>query len=161
MVTERGRIPGTEQGGAAMTPEEQFLLLAQSLYQRKSTARVVAYRHVDDGYRENFCHANAADYAAKNPGWKVVHGWLIFDFEADTSGLLTIVRFNPHSIVENRDGERMDVTPSRASRRYPFLDHVGTPSDFARIVQDNWISVIEYDPRNDTCHAISPENPAN
>ncbi len=132
----------------------ELLLLSQSLYQRKSTAQVVAYRHVADGYLENFCHENAADYASKNSGWKVVYGWLIFDFEADTQGLLTVVRFNPHSIVENQGGERVDVTPSRASRRYPFLDHVGTPSDFARIVESNRISVIEYDPRNDICRVI-------
>jgi hypothetical protein len=135
----------------------ELLLLSQSLYRRKSTAQVVPYRHVNDGYLETFCHKNAADYASKNSGWKVVHGWLIFDYEADTQGLLKFVQFNPHSIVENQGGERLDVTPSQASRRYPFLDHVGTPLDFARIVEGNWISVIEYDPRNDFCRAISPQ----
>jgi hypothetical protein len=138
------------------TKMSELLLLSQSLYRRKSAAQVVDYRHVDDSYLENFCHKNAADYAAKNPGWKVVHGWLIFDFEADTHGLLTLVQFNPHSILENQDGERLDVTPSRASRRYPFLDHVGTPLDFARIVDGNSICVIEYDPRNGICRVISP-----
>jgi hypothetical protein len=73
-----------------------------------------------------------------------VHGWLVFDFTL-ISPIQPFFRFNPHSVVEGKDGCRVDVTPSRASRRYPFLEHEGLPDDIIRIVQGNAMIHIDYD----------------
>ena len=75
---------------------------------------------------------------------------LVFDYEKDTLGLVRLVNFNPHSISEADDGERYDVTPSRASQRYLFLNHEGKPDDFVRIVQGNSLSVLSYNTQSDS-----------
>lgn len=122
-----------------------LLQLARRLYERRGTATVVPYKMLDAGHVERDCHQNAGTWVRENPDWKVIHGWLVFDFERDSGGLLRIVRFNPHSVIEHHDGTRLDPTPSQASMRYPFLEHEGTPEDFTRIVQGDAISILEYD----------------
>jgi hypothetical protein len=84
-----------------------------------------------------------------NSGCRPVHGWLVFDYEGTSRGLIPLVQFNPHTIVETDDGEGYDVTPSRASRRYPFLDHDGSREDFIRIVEGKSLVVFGYNPLMD------------
>jgi hypothetical protein len=39
-----------------------------------------------------------------------------------SEGLVRVVRFTAHSVVERADGSLIDITPnSRASQRYPFI----------------------------------------
>jgi hypothetical protein len=126
-----------------------LLLLARRLYRRRNSGNVVRYKMVDPRHTERDCHQNAGTWARVNPGNKAVHGWLVFDYESETAGPMPMVQFNPHTIIETEDGERYDVTPSRASRRYPFLDHDGSREDFVRIVEDNSLLVISYNPLTD------------
>jgi hypothetical protein len=123
----------------------RLLLLARQLYRRRAAGIVIPYRNLDESHTEGQCHQNAGLWARENPGWKVVHGWLIFDYEKTSRGLVPLVNFNPHSVVEDPGGERFDPTPSRASARYPFLEHEGTAQDFIRLVQDNSLSILHYD----------------
>ena len=81
---------------------------------------------------------------------------MVFDHERTSLGLVPLVNFNPHSIIETDDGERYDITPSRASQRYPFLDHEGDAENFVRIVQDNLLSVLSYNTTADACQVQGP-----
>jgi hypothetical protein len=126
----------------------ELLVLARRLYARRATGTVVPYRMLDPTHAEGQCHNNADRWAIDNPGWKPVHGWLVFDHEA--AGLLAIVQFNPHSVVEDSNGVLVDPTPSRASQRYPFLEHEGPREDFIRIVESISLTRIEYDTLSDS-----------
>jgi hypothetical protein len=105
---------------------------------------------VDSRYSKGDCHQNAGLWARDNAGCEVIHGWLVFDYEKTSGGLIPMVQFNPHSIIQAENGERYDVTPSRASIRYPFLDHEGTHDDFVLIVESNSLRVISYNPVSDS-----------
>lgn len=130
---------------------DELLTLAKRLYARRQTGIVVPYKMVDANHQEFACHYNADAWARDNPGCKVVHGWIVFDHERTSFGLVPLVNFNPHSIIETDDGERYDVTPSRASQRYPFLDHEGDAEQFMRIVLDDSLSTLSYNPLADAC----------
>jgi hypothetical protein len=121
----------------------ELLVLARQLYARRTTGIVVPFKRLDPDHlgRRN-CHNNADYWVMNHPGWKSVCGWLVFDHE-------TIAQFNPHSVVENADGVRVDPTPSRGLRRYPFLQHEELEEDFIRIVKENWLHSIRYDVVND------------
>jgi len=127
----------------------ELLVLARQLYARRASAVVVPYEMLDPQHVEGQCHHNAGVWARYNPGWKVVHGWLVFDYETTSFGLLRSVQFNPHSVIEDSNGVRVDPTPSRASKRYPFLDHEGAVEDFVRIVQDGSLVCIDYNALDD------------
>jgi hypothetical protein len=133
----------------AFLPLSELLILARKLYACRHTGVVVPYKMVDSSHREFGCHQNAGMWARDNPGCKVVHGWLVFDHEKTSRGLVPLVNFNPHSIIEGDDGDRYDVTPSHASQRYQFLDHEGDADDFIRIVQDNSLAILSYNTLTD------------
>jgi hypothetical protein len=126
-----------------------LLAVARRLYQRRQSGLIVPYRMVDERHVEAECHQNAGTWVRDNTGFKVVHGWLVFDYERTTRGLFSLVQFNPHSIVEADDGERFDPTPSRASQRYSFLDHEGSREEFIELVEGHALSVLSYDPFGD------------
>ncbi len=48
---------------------------------------------------------------------------------------MPICRFTAHSLVEDPTGRLFDPTPSKASRRYPFLRHEGPEAEFMAIVE--------------------------
>jgi hypothetical protein len=121
-----------------------MLQLARRLYQRRASGIVLPYRMLDPDHSEGQCHQNAGKWARDNPGWKLIHGWLVFDYEKTSRGIIPQVSFNPHSVVEDEGGARIDPTPSRASQRYPFLEHEGAPADFIEIVQGHSLIRIDY-----------------
>jgi hypothetical protein len=127
----------------------ELLVLARQLYARRASGIVVPHQMLDPQHLEGQCHRNAGVWARDNPGWKVVHGWLVFDHQKASFGLLPLVQFNPLSVVEDSNGVRVDPTPSLASQRYPFLDHDGEADDFIRIVQGISLVCINYNTLND------------
>jgi hypothetical protein len=94
-----GDVPMMDGDGE--TAPAEMLALARKLYTRRATGTVVPYKQLDSNHTEGQCHQNAGIWASDNAGWKVVHGWLVFDFERDTLGLVPLVWFNPHSVVED------------------------------------------------------------
>jgi hypothetical protein len=74
---------------------------------------------------EHECHNNVDRWVSENPDHKAVRGWLFFNM---------LLRFTAHSVVEAPDGRMFDLTPSRASQRYPFLRHHGPNNEFEAIV---------------------------
>lgn len=106
--------------------------LAKSLFERIPEAQIVpgAIRHgQEDDWQpqENDCHTNVATWVHHFPETSHVRGFLLFDFE----GLLPYVWFTPHSVLRLEDGRLVDITPSRASQRYPFIEHLGTNEEWA------------------------------
>jgi hypothetical protein len=62
---------------------------------------------------------------------------MFFDFATTSEGLIPAVRFSSHSVVEQADGTLIDITPSQARQRYPFIKHHGDEDDFVNLV-DGW-----------------------
>jgi len=119
-------------------------VLAQSLYARRDEAVVVPYEEktmTDGPPSENECHINADRWVQEHRDHKTVRGWLVFDRLLGSR----LCRFNAHSVVEAPDGRLFDLTPSRASRRYPFLRHEG-PGEFEEILGRIGLVHLDYDP---------------
>jgi hypothetical protein len=147
---EEPEASGDGSGDGWIVVMSELLVLARRLYARRATGTVVPYRVLDQTHVEGQCHNNADRWANDNPGWKSVRGWLVFDHEATSSGIIPLVQFNPHSVVEDSNGIRVDPTPSRASQRYPFLEHEGPEEDFIRIVESISLTCINYDTLSDS-----------
>jgi hypothetical protein len=110
---------------------------AKSLYARRPEAVVVPYeaKPMASGLpAEQDCHINAGRWVLEHPDHKVVRGWMVFDYNQISEGLHPVCRFTAHSVVETPDGRLIDLTPSRASQRYPFLRHPGSEDEFNTIV---------------------------
>ncbi|MCK1407878.1 methylamine utilization protein MauJ [Bradyrhizobium sp. 76] len=105
---------------------DELLMLARRLYARRQAGIVAPTRWSiqiikNSPVTTTLAHGHETILAAKS----FMVGWC-FDHERTSLGLVPLVNFNPHSInIETDDSERYDVTPSRASQRYPSLDHEG------------------------------------
>jgi hypothetical protein len=111
---------------------------------QKKAARLYARRHegiivpFEDRRSEHFqpepkeCHQNVALWVRANPTHRAVYGWLSFDFS-----LIGIHRFSAHVVVADENGRLFDVTPSRASRGYPFVRHEGKDDEYFALVKGN------------------------
>jgi len=111
--------------------------LTASLYARRTEAVIVPYEPqstTSGSLTEHECHNNVDRWVLENPDHKSVRGWLVFDFNKTSQGWWPVCRFTAHSIVETADGRLFDLTPSRASQRYPFLHHQGPDGEFEAIV---------------------------
>lgn len=116
-----------------------LLVIANGVLARRSEGVIVPFRRVGIGDwlpREHYCHDNVAAWVYRSPQHKPVQGFHIFDFT-----LLGFWRIQAHSIVELEDGTLMDITPNRASQRYPFVRHTGTNEEFAAVEQAIQIDV--------------------
>lgn len=131
---------------------------ASRLYARVSTAVVVPYSSLAvPGWAavENNCHGNVTDLCVARPDIKAIRGWLYFDFD----GYFSSVRFTAHSVARLPDGTLMDVTPSRASRRYPFISAEESEEDYAALIEQGRVQHIDYDVarRMATAFGLPPE----
>lgn len=121
--------------------------LSRQLYQRRHLGVLVPFGERSiDGWRpaHHQCHNNADYWAIKNPGDKAVRGWLVFDYYTSSKGLIPVVQFTAHSIVEAADGTLFDLTPSHASQLYPFLRHEGSNEEFVELVETDQITNVYY-----------------
>jgi hypothetical protein len=59
-----------------------------------------------------------------------VRGWVVFEVYTP----LGLCRFIPHSVVEDEHGMLFDITPSRASRCYPFLKDEMTEEEYILLI---------------------------
>jgi hypothetical protein len=120
---------------------EEIGRLGTRLYARRQNGVVIPYveKHgAEWAPEQNWCHANVSRWVAENPGCKAVHGWLVFD-------LFLWARFSAHSVAEEPDGTLIDITPSHASRRYPFLPHEGDANAFVRLIDELRIQDLDYE----------------
>src|SRR5215216_2909595 len=77
--------------------------------------------------QRHWCHDNVKAWVAARPDHKHVFGYLIFDHRL----LLGCWTVTAHSLVENEHGELVDITPTEASKDYPFVRHFGSEDQFA------------------------------
>jgi hypothetical protein len=121
-------------------PDIDLKALLPSLYARRQEAVVVPYEPqtmTSGPPTEHECHNNVDRWVLEQPNHKSVRGWLVFEWN-ETARLilpmLPLCRFTAHSVVEASDGRLFNLTPSKASRRYPFLRHHGPDGEFEAIV---------------------------
>lgn len=92
------------------------------------------------------CHANVNHWCEHFPTHKKIRGWLILDFTGPAWVALEQpqrIEFLAHSIVEDENGVRSDITPSLGSGAiYRFIPHTGTEDEYASIIADYQLSRI-------------------
>lgn len=118
--------------------------MCRSMYERMDEARVVPFTRrepVGWTFKSGECYANVDGWVRDNSTSIAVRGWLVFDWP-----LLSIVRFTPHSVIEEADGRLIDITPSQASRRYPFLRHDEGSEAFDKLVGGRLIVHLDFAP---------------
>lgn len=91
----------------------------------------------------NACHSNVERWVQRHAGFRVVRGWLVFDFARASNELIGIVRFVAHSVLQGPGENLLDITPSRARGVYPFVGHPGTDEEYAEIVEILGITQID------------------
>jgi hypothetical protein len=92
--------------------------LARRLYDRRQEAVVVRFKNCsDEAFQpaEQDCHRNVDLWCKDHPSHALVRGWVVFEVYSP----LGFCRFIAHSVVEDDKGILFDITPTRASRRYP------------------------------------------
>ena len=101
--------------------------------------RIMELKQLADGSLpvQSVCHQNVDRFIKENSGYKVVRGWVTYaDF-----GLS--VGLTAHSVIQDRDGQLIDITPLGNERDRPgmrFVRHIGTEQEF-RSMRDCGISI--------------------
>ncbi|WP_157158015.1 hypothetical protein [Bradyrhizobium genomosp. III] len=127
-----------------MTEDLEIEKLIAELHALAATAQVYPFQPLLAKAKEHDCHRNVDLFVSQNAGHRTVRGWLIFDFRnLFLLGLQPIVRFTAHSLIENEQGQKIDITPSRASQPYPFIEHPFGETDFMSLVDGRQISHID------------------
>src|SRR5258706_13269584 len=102
-----------------MSPE-QITEYAASLFDRCQEGVILSRAEVAMGDwkpQAKLCHENVTAWCESNARYEPSRGWLYFDL----GGLLDHVLFIAHSAVRAPDGRLYDITPTDASRQYPFI----------------------------------------
>ena len=107
---------------------------ARHLYARRGEATFPRVARVSLGVwrpQPNECHVNVDWWCTHTRGYTPVRGWLYFAY----LDLLPHVHFNAHSIVRNPEEELVDITPSQATERYPFILALESEQDYFSLVR--------------------------
>ena len=113
-------------------------LYAARLHARVNEASVLNWADLSIGdWRpiENDCHGNVTTLCERDQSYVPIRGWLYFDF----GGMSDRVKFLAHSAVRGPDGVLYDITPSCASRQYPFICAEESEDDYAQLVEGDGI----------------------
>lgn len=111
---------------------------ASELYSRVATDGMILRRKELSGAKSSWvpqpklCHQNVTTLCETSPWFKPVRGWLCLGDKAN--GLVT---FLAHSVVMFPDGEMYDITPSNASKDYPFISSGLTDDEYADLIEKN------------------------
>ena len=117
-----------------MLTDEDLAAYAAQLYRRRAEGVIVRPATVQIGDwtpDEHECHGNVTTLCEVSSNHSPVRGWLYFDF----GGFLAYVRFNTHSVVIDEHGELLDITPTRASERYPFIRAEEGEKEYANLIE--------------------------
>jgi hypothetical protein len=107
-----------------------------ALAARVSSAQMLKRGEIDGGDwqpKPNECHENATTWSELKEGFTPVRGWLYFG----EAGLLVA-----HSVVRAPDGDLYDLTPSEASKDYPFLESALSEEDYGDLIVTRGISQL-------------------
>ena len=108
----------------------RFLLM---LYARRGEAVKLRRANASIGQwrpQPHECVQNIETWARHNPQHKRVDGFVYFDYT-----FRGFVRFSPHCVLENEQGELVDITPHKASDDYPFIRHSGSREEFEALLE--------------------------
>ncbi len=86
---------------------------------------------------ENMCHHNVSIWCANNPSYTPVRGWLYFNLPG-----FPHVKFVSHSVVRAPDKELYDITPSNASKDYPFVESNLSEEEYAELIEIQGVTEI-------------------
>lgn len=96
----------------------------------------------------NCCHENAESFAEKDSSYIPIHGWLILDATA----AIGFVRFVAHSVVQDANGNLLDITPTDENfTLYPFIRSNLTTDDYIDAINE---LIQAYGSSNCLDHAI-------
>jgi hypothetical protein len=119
--------------------------LAGTVIARRTQAKVVRRIAVTLGGwtpDPKHCHGNVARWVATNPDHVAVPGWQIID--APSLGL-PYVDVIAHSVVEDGNGDLVDITPVApllTLLQIPFLRHWGTVAEFEGLKSSHQLGII-------------------
>ena len=117
-----------------MLNDEDLAVYAARLYARRAEGIIVRPATVQIGDwtpDEHECHGNVTPFCEVSFNHSPVRGWLYFDF----GGLLPFVRFNTNSVVMDEHSMLLDITPTRASERYPFIRAEESEREYAELFE--------------------------
>ncbi|MDH5231121.1 MAG: hypothetical protein OEY38_13735 [Gammaproteobacteria bacterium] len=115
---------------------------AGSLFSRVNDAKILVRETINIGglvAAPNMCHHNVSELHLQDNDYIPVRGWLYFDLPG-----LDFVKFVAHSAIRKPNGKIVDITPSNASKDYPFLDGNLSEEEYANIVEGMGCGEIVY-----------------
>ncbi len=121
-----------------MKQDSYLTIIAACLYERINEAIIPKWADISIGEwtpKENLCHENVTTICHHSPSYTPVRGWLYFDLE----GALPYVWFNAHSLVRDDSGIMYDITPSKATQQYPFIEAEESEQEYAELVEKSGI----------------------
>ena len=136
------RPNSTEYGGMADSGFDTQEI-GRRLYARRKEGVVTKIASVEIGDwkpSEHECHGNVTTWCERNPQHKPVRGWLFFDFD----DYFPHVRFVAHSVIEDENGNLIDITPVISFSRYPFIRAEEDEEMFASLVEEQGVTEINY-----------------
>ena len=113
----------------------------QALLRRVAEARRLRRAEIAGGDwqpQPNWCHANVSVWCEVKEGYTPVRGWLYFDLPG-----LAFCSFVAHSALRAPNGELYDITPSRTSAEYPFLEGGLSEDEYAELVETRGMCNLE------------------
>lgn len=115
------------------------------LYARIGEAKILGRAEIVGGDWQpepNKCHHNVSIWCSHNDNFSPVRGWLYFDLPG-----LPSVMFMAHSAVLTPEGELSDITPSNASRDYPFLSSNLSEEEYEKLTESIPEGTLSYVPK--------------
>ena len=123
--------------------------MARGLYRRRGEGVMVAFVEVElEGWEpsEQDCHANVDHWVliqlledTKSVEWKAVRGW--FYLERSRRGCPSFIA---HSVLETPKGTLIDITPTQAATRFPFIRHKGRPGAFVKLLERHGLVYVDH-----------------
>lgn len=117
--------------------------LARQLYERRQEAVLVPFRDCsgpDFSPVEQACHSNVGEWCKAHGEHRPVRGWLVYEAWLPQG----FCRFAPHSVVLDERGELFDLTPTKASNRYPFLRNHLTEEEFVLVTSSRKLVHLDH-----------------
>lgn len=115
---------------------------AKTLYSKVGEATLLKHAVIEGGDWEpqpNMCHHNVSIWCQLKSDYEPVRGWFYFDLPG-----LNYVKFLAHSAVRTPKGELYDITPSNASKEYPFVHSGLCEDEYADLVDTKGYGEINY-----------------
>jgi len=123
--------------------KQELQRLARRLYRRRREGVIVPFVAVsleDWKPQEQDCHANVNHWVLANDcRCSAVRGWTYI-----AHSLRGCPSFVAHSVVETEDGNLIDITPTQARRRFPFIRDKGRRGEYFERLEKHGLIYLDY-----------------